>query len=104
MKKLAIVIVLVMSLAFLGCAGMTDTQQRTLSGSAMGAVAGTAIGAMSGHASWGAVIGAASTFMIKMKNPRRLRIRKVMKRANKNNDRIDIDPLRMTGFITWSSP
>ena len=60
MKKLAIVIVLVMSLAFFGCAGMTDTQQRTLSGSAMGAVAGTAIGAMSGHAGWGAVIGAAA--------------------------------------------
>ena len=60
MKKLAIGLILMMSLAFLGCAGMTDTQQRTLSGSAMGAVAGTAIGAMSGHAGWGAAIGAAA--------------------------------------------
>jgi osmotically inducible lipoprotein OsmB len=60
MKKLAICLILMMSLAFLGCAGMTDTQQRTLSGSAMGAVSGTAIGAMSGHAGWGAVIGAAA--------------------------------------------
>jgi osmotically inducible lipoprotein OsmB len=60
MKKFAIVFVLVMSLAFLGCAGMTDTQQRTLSGAAIGAAAGTAIGAMSGSAGWGAAIGAAA--------------------------------------------
>jgi len=33
-----------------GCAGMTDTQQRTLSGAAIGAIAG--------EAGWGAVIGA----------------------------------------------
>jgi uncharacterized membrane protein len=40
-----------------GCAGMTDTQQRTLSGAAMGAAGGAAIGAISGEAGWGAVIG-----------------------------------------------
>jgi hypothetical protein len=45
--------------AFLaGCAGMTDTQQRTLSGAAIGAAGGAAIGSISGDAGWGAVIGA----------------------------------------------
>ena len=41
-----------------GCAGMTDTQQRTLSGAAIGAAGGAAIGSISGDAGWGAVIGA----------------------------------------------
>jgi len=36
--------------------------------------------------------------MIKMKNQRRLRIRKVMKRANKNNYLIDIGLLTMTSL------
>ena len=58
MKKLVIVIMLVISTAFMGCAGMSDTEQRTLSGSAIGAAAGTAIGAIAGSAGWGAVIGA----------------------------------------------
>lgn len=59
MKKLAIVVMLVISLAFLGCAGMSDTEQRTLSGTAMGAAAGTVVGAIAGNAGWGAAIGAA---------------------------------------------
>ena len=50
-----------------GCAGMTDTQQRTLSGAAIGAAGGAAIGAIAGDAGWGAVIGtgvgAASGYM-----------------------------------------
>jgi hypothetical protein len=41
-----------------GCAGLTDTQQRTLGGSAIGAASGAAIGAISGDAGWGALIGA----------------------------------------------
>lgn len=41
-----------------GCAGLTDTQQRMLTGSAIGAGSGAAIGAISGEAGWGAVIGA----------------------------------------------
>ena len=41
-----------------GCANMTDTQQRTLSGAGLGAAAGTAIGALSGSTGWGAAIGA----------------------------------------------
>lgn len=60
MKKIAAVLVLVISLAFAGCAGMTDTQQRTLSGAAIGTAGGAAIGAMSGNAGWGAAIGAAA--------------------------------------------
>ena len=60
MKKTAIVVVLVISLAFLGCAGMSDTEQRTLSGAAIGAGAGTIVGAIAGNAGWGAAIGAAA--------------------------------------------
>jgi len=60
MKKLATILVMVITLAFPGCADMTTTQQRTLSGAAMGAAAGTAIGAISGSAGWGAAIGAAT--------------------------------------------
>ena len=44
MKKTAIVVVLVISLAFLGCAGMSDTEQRALSGAAIGAGAGALAG------------------------------------------------------------
>lgn len=60
MKHIAIIVILIISTSFLGCAGMTDTQQRSLSGAAMGAAAGTAVGAISGSAGWGAAIGAAA--------------------------------------------
>lgn len=40
-----------------GCAGMTQTQQRTVSGGALGAAGGAAIGAMAGNAGMGAAIG-----------------------------------------------
>ena len=43
-----------------GCANMSDTQQRTLSGAAIGTAAGTAIGAATGKPLTGAAIGAAS--------------------------------------------
>jgi hypothetical protein len=59
MRKQATVVVLMLILTVWGCAGMTDTQQRTVTGGAMGAAAGTAIGAISGNAGWGAAIGAA---------------------------------------------
>jgi osmotically inducible lipoprotein OsmB len=58
MKNLTIALMLIFTLGLFGCAGMSDTQQRTLSGSGIGALAGTAIGAISGHAGWGAAIGA----------------------------------------------
>jgi len=60
MKRILIVAILSVSLVFLGCAGMTDTQQRTLSGGAMGAGAGAIVGAIAGSAGWGAAIGAAT--------------------------------------------
>ena len=60
MKKTAIVVVLIVSLTFMGCAGMSDTEQRTLSGAAIGAGAGTVVGAISGSALWGAAIGTAA--------------------------------------------
>jgi hypothetical protein len=42
-----------------GCADMTPTEQRTLSGAAIGTGAGTVIGAIAGNAGLGAAIGAA---------------------------------------------
>jgi uncharacterized protein YcfJ len=59
MKNLFIVTILVIGLALAGCSGMSDTEQRTLSGAAIGAGAGTAIGAVSGNAAMGAVVGTA---------------------------------------------
>jgi len=57
-KTLMIVPVAVAFLA--GCSGMSDTQQRTLSGGAIGAAAGAGIVAIAGgSAIWGAVGGAA---------------------------------------------
>ena len=47
------------SVLLVGCAGMTDTQQRSLTGGAMGAAGGAAIGALAGSAGLGAAIGGA---------------------------------------------
>lgn len=56
MKKSAL---LVMFLVPLGaCSNMSDTQQRALSGTAIGAAGGAAIGAIAGNAGLGAVAGA----------------------------------------------
>ena len=41
-----------------GCAGLNDTEQRALTGTAGGAAAGAAIGAIAGNAALGSVIGA----------------------------------------------
>ena len=57
MKNLVIVLVLVLILGMAGCAGMSDTQQRTLSGGAIGTGAGAVVGAIAGHTLWGAAIG-----------------------------------------------
>ena len=51
-------IILAGSIALGGCAGMNDTQQRTLTGSAGGAAGGALIGALAGNAGLGALIGA----------------------------------------------
>jgi len=42
------------------CAGMNDTQQRTLTGAGAGAAGGAIIGAIAGNAGLGAVIGASA--------------------------------------------
>jgi osmotically inducible lipoprotein OsmB len=50
--------VVAISIAIGGCAGLSDTQQRTLTGGAAGAAGGAAIGAIAGNAGLGAAIGA----------------------------------------------
>jgi osmotically inducible lipoprotein OsmB len=46
------------SLTLAACSGMNATEQRTLSGGAMGAAGGAALGAIGGNAALGAVAGA----------------------------------------------
>jgi len=60
MKKSIVAVILVISIAFVGCAGMSDTQQRSLSGGAIGAGAGAVVGVISGHTALGAAVGAAA--------------------------------------------
>jgi osmotically inducible lipoprotein OsmB len=60
MKIISVVVILAFGLAVFGCAGMSDTQQRTLSGGAIGAAGGAVIGAMAGNAGLGAAIGGAA--------------------------------------------
>ena len=57
---IVIIVFLAIGLALYGCAGMSDTEQRTLSGGAMGAGAGAVVGAISGNTAMGAAIGAAA--------------------------------------------
>ena len=49
---------LLLTLSLGGCSDMDSTQQRTLSGGAMGAAGGAAVGALAGNAGMGAAIGA----------------------------------------------
>lgn len=56
MRKILLSLVCVASLA--GCTGMSDTQQRALTGTGIGAAGGAVIGAMAGNAGLGAAIGA----------------------------------------------
>jgi osmotically inducible lipoprotein OsmB len=57
MMKAILPVTLVAALMLSGCAGMSDTQQRTLSGAGIGAAGGAVIGAIAGNAGLGAVIG-----------------------------------------------
>ena len=50
--------ILAFTLTLGGCAGMSDTTQRTVSGSLIGAGGGAIIGAIAGNAGMGAAIGA----------------------------------------------
>jgi Glycine zipper len=58
MKHLLVALIVVALAAMGGCAGMTETQQRTLTGGAGGAAGGAIIGAIAGNAGLGAAIGA----------------------------------------------
>jgi hypothetical protein len=59
MKRL-ILVAAVAAVPLAGCADMTPTQQRALSGTAIGAGGGAVIGAIAGNAGLGAGIGAAA--------------------------------------------
>jgi osmotically inducible lipoprotein OsmB len=60
MKRSALAAVLALSLGLAGCSGMNDTQQKMLSGGAIGAAGGAAITALTGGCIWcGAAIGGA---------------------------------------------
>ena len=58
MRHLLVGLIVMALVAVGGCAGMTETQQRTLTGGAGGAAGGALIGAIAGNAGLGAAIGA----------------------------------------------
>ena len=61
MKRSALAAALALSLGLAGCSGMNDTQQKMLSGGAIGAAVGAAITALTGGCIWcGAAIGGAA--------------------------------------------
>jgi hypothetical protein len=61
MKRLLILVIAILAAINLAsCTGMSDTQQRSLTGGLGGSAAGAAIGAMAGNAGLGAAIGAAA--------------------------------------------
>ncbi|MCC6610349.1 MAG: hypothetical protein IT515_11850 [Burkholderiales bacterium] len=66
--------VLALALATAGCANMTDTQQATLSGAAIGTAAGAAVGAITGQWGWaagGAAIGAGAGYLTQQQRNQR---------------------------------
>jgi uncharacterized protein YcfJ len=56
----SILALLVCGLMVVGCSNMSNTQQRALSGTAIGAGGGAVLGAIGGNAALGAVAGAAA--------------------------------------------
>lgn len=60
MKHIATSALLGTAIALSACAGQTPTQQRVLSGAAIGGLGGPAIGAIAGNAGLGAAIGVAA--------------------------------------------
>jgi osmotically inducible lipoprotein OsmB len=58
MMKKAVILLMVLALAVGGCSGMSSTQQRVLSGGAIGAGSGALIGWAAGSPAAGAAIGA----------------------------------------------
>lgn len=59
MKRTIVATMLMAALATGGCAGLSETEQRTVTGGAGGAAAGALIGALAGNAALGAAIGGA---------------------------------------------
>jgi len=59
-KRTFVTSMLLVTLAAGGCAGLSETEQRTLTGGAGGAAAGAVIGALAGNAALGAAIGGAA--------------------------------------------
>jgi osmotically inducible lipoprotein OsmB len=58
MMKKTVILLMVLALAVGGCSGMSSTQQRVLSGGAIGAGSGALIGWAAGSPAAGAAIGA----------------------------------------------
>ena len=58
MSKIIAFFLLAGTLVIAGCTGASDTQQRAVSGTAIGAAGGAIIGAIAGNAGMGAAIGA----------------------------------------------
>lgn len=57
---LILAVALLVTINLAGCAGMSDTQQRAVTGGLGGAAGGAIIGAIAGNAGMGAAIGAAA--------------------------------------------
>jgi osmotically inducible lipoprotein OsmB len=58
MRRIIAAFVVIALVGLGGCAGLSETQQRTLTGGAGGAAGGALIGAIAGNAGMGAAIGA----------------------------------------------
>ena len=58
MQRILIVPALALALATSGCAGLSDTEQRALTGTAAGAAGGALVGAIAGNTGLGLAIGA----------------------------------------------
>jgi uncharacterized protein YcfJ len=58
--KSTIAILLACCIALTGCSGLSDTQQRAVTGTGIGAAGGAVLGAIGGNAALGAVAGAAA--------------------------------------------
>ena len=59
MKRFSIFVLALLAITYLaGCAGMSNTQQRAVTGGLGGAAGGAIIGAIAGNAGMGALIGA----------------------------------------------
>jgi 3-oxoacyl-[acyl-carrier-protein] synthase III len=60
MKIFPLLLAMVLVISLSGCAGMSDTQQRSVTGGLGGAAGGAVIGAIAGNAGMGALIGGAA--------------------------------------------